>query len=247
MKEMSLTEHLEELRTRVIRIALILLVGFMVTYSQGELLQDLLLAPLREALGEEGKVVFIGLLDKVLTQFQLSFWASIIFTSPLWFFELWLFIRPGLYDKEAKIVRPFAFIGFLLFVAGVLFGYFIVFPYTFDTILSFGVSNIEATLSLKDYIVLSTKVLVFLGVLFQLPNLILIITFIDLIDRKTLSEFRPYIVTAFAVLSAMLTPPDPITMMALLIPLVALFELGLIGARVFVEPFKAKQEKELAQ
>lgn len=215
MKEMSLTDHLTELRVRLIRIAVILILAFGVCYSQGELIQTLLLEPLRDALGSEGKVVFIGLLDKVLTQFQLAFWASIIFSSPLWFRELWLFIRPGLYDKEVKIILPFVFVGFLLFWAGISFGYFIVFPYTFDTILGFGVQNIEATLNLKDYIVLASKVLVFLGVLFQLPNVMLILGFMGLVNKDNLAPAHRYVVAGFAVLSAIMTPPDVITMMAL--------------------------------
>lgn len=237
---MSLTEHLEELRKRVIRIAIILIVSFFLCYGIGERLQEVLLMPLREALGSEGKVVFLGLLDKVLTQFQLAFWTSIIFSSPFWFRELWLFIKPGLYDREAKVIRPFIFVGFLLFIAGVSFGYFIVFPYTFDTIMSFGVGGIEATLSLRDYIVLASKVLVFLGVLFQLPNIMLILGFMGLVDRKSLSEYRRYVIAAFAVLSAVLTPPDVITQMALLIPLVALYEIGVWSVALIVEPFKKK-------
>ena len=171
MKDMSLTDHLTELRGRIIKIVIYLIVFFGLCYNFGDKLQDFLLMPLRSALGSEGKVVFIGLLDKVLTQFQLAFWCSIITSSPLWFRELWLFIRPGLYDNEIKIIRPFIFLGFTLFCLGVSFGYFIVFPFTFETILGFGVSNIEATISLKEYIVLSSKVLVFLGLLFQLSYL----------------------------------------------------------------------------
>lgn len=244
MKEMSLTEHLTELRYRLIRIAIILIIGFAVCYSQGEFIQDILLAPLRNSLGTEGKVVFLGLLDKVLTQFQLALWSGVILFSPLWFRELWLFIKPGLYAKEVKIILPFVFLGFLLFCAGVAFGYFIVFKYTFETILTFGVANIEATISLKEYIILSIKVLVFLGILFQLPNVMLIIAFMGLVDKKLLSEARRYVVTAFAVLAAMLTPPDPITMMALWIPLVILYEVGILLVSMIVVPFKNKQENE---
>lgn len=242
MKEMSLTDHLTELRVRLIRIAVILILAFGVCYSQGELIQTLLLDPLRDALGSEGKVVFIGLLDKVLTQFQLAFWASIIFSSPLWFRELWLFIRPGLYDKEVKIILPFVFVGFLLFWAGICFGYFIVFPYTFGTILGFGVQNIEATLNLKDYIVLASKVLVFLGVLFQLPNVMLILGFMGLVNKHNLAPAHRYVIAGFAVLSAIMTPPDVITMMALWVPMVALYGIGVLGIYVIVEPFRKKRE-----
>ncbi len=247
MKEMSLTDHLTELRYRLIRITVILILAFGACYSQGELIQNLLLEPLRQALGETGKIVFIGLLDKVLTTFQLAFWASIIFSSPLWFRELWLFIRPGLYDKEAKLVLPFIFVGFLLFWGGVCFGYFIVFPYTFETILAFGVTNVDATLNLKDYIVLASKVLVFLGALFQLPNLMLILGFMGLIDSKVLMPAHRYVIAAFAALSAILTPPDVITMMALWVPMVALYGVGVLGVYLLVDPFKRRKEREISE
>ena len=245
MKEMALTDHLTELRTRVIKIVVILFLSFAVCYHFGEQIQNILLMPLREALGSEGKVVFLGLLDKVLAQFQLAFWSAIIFSSPLWFTQIWFFIRPGLYDKEAKIILPFLVFSFVLFWAGICFGYFIVFPFTFETILNFGVQGVEATMSLKDYIVLASKVLVFLGVLFQLPNIILILGFMGIVDRKKLSDIRPYVLTGFAVTSALLPPPDPITMMALWIPLVILYEIGLWSVFFLADPFKSKKNKDL--
>lgn len=242
---MALTEHLEELRTRVIRIVLILFIAFFVCYHFGAEIQNILLLPLRNALGSDGKIVFLGLLDKVLTQFQLSFYSAIILSSPFWFVQLWLFIKPGLYETEVKIIRPFLMVAFFLFWLGICFGYFIVFPFTFETILSFGVQGVEATLGLKDYIVLASKILVFLGILFQLPNVLLILGFMGLVNGKKLSVARRYVVTAFAVLSAIMTPPDPITMMALWIPMVCLYEIGLWSVKMIVDPYKRRKEKEL--
>ena len=242
---MALTDHLAELRKRVIRIVIILFITFFVCYHFGDKLQEYLLIPLREALGSDGKVVFLGLLDKVLAQFQLSFWCAIIFSSPLWFYELWAFIKPGLYDKEIKVIRPFIFFGFVLFCLGICFGYFIVFPFTFGTILEFGISGIEATMSLRDYIVLSSKVLVFLGILFQLPNILLILGFMGVVNSKKLGSVRKYVITGFAILSAVLTPPDPITMMALWIPMVLLYELGIWAVFFIVDPFKKRNSQDL--
>lgn len=240
MKEMSLVEHLSELRSRLIRIVIILMAAFFICYGQGEKITMILLSPLQEALGESGKIVYLGVLDKVLAQFQLAFWSAMIFSSPLWFYQLWKFMRPALYDNEVKLVRPFIFVGFILFCSGVLFGYYIVFPYTLETIMNFGV-DVEATLSLKDYVILSSKVLVFLGLLFQLPNILLILGFMGVVDSQKLSAARRFVIVGFAVLAALMTPPDVITMMALWVPLVVLYEIGVLAVRLIVTPFKKKE------
>jgi sec-independent protein translocase protein TatC len=244
---MALTDHLTELRKRVIRVAVILIASFFVCYHFGPEIQNFLLVPLKNALGTDGKVVFLGLLDKVLAQFQLSFWCAIIFSSPLWFMEIWFFIKPGLYEKEVKVIRPFILFGFVLFCLGIAFGYYLVFPFTFGTILQFGVTGIEATMSLKDYIVLSSKVLVFLGILFQLPNVLLIMGFMGIVTSKLLQSYRRYVITAFAILSAILTPPDPITMMAIWVPMVILYEVGVWSVFFLVDPFKKRNSQDLTE
>jgi len=242
MKEMSLTEHLEELRKTVIRVVIILAVSFFIAYSFGDMISEFLLAPLRGALSKDSKdqIVYLGLLDKVLSQLQVSFWSSILLSSPIWFYEVWRFVKPGLYEHETKAVKPFIFVGFLLFVLGVLFGYFVVFPLTFETLLSFGVGNVNASISLKEYLILSSKVLVFLGVVFQLPNVLLILGFMGIVTKYSLREKRRYVYLGFAVLSAMITPPDVITMMGLWLPLAALFEVGILAVALIVHPYLAR-------
>jgi len=240
---MTLTEHLEELRSTMIRVVIILGVSFVVCYGFGERISEFLLSPLRSALTSEtgGQVVYLGLLDKVLSQFQVAFWTSIILSSPIWFFQIWKFIKPGLYDYEIKAVRPFLFVGFVLFWLGVSFGYFLVFPLTFETLMQFGVGDVTATISLKDYLVLASKVLVFLGVIFQLPNVLLILGFMGLVTKQSLRKMRSYVYVGFAVLSSVLTPPDVITMMGLWVPLVALFEVGILAVALVVHPYLARQ------
>ncbi|MGB0454273.1 MAG: twin-arginine translocase subunit TatC, partial [Bacteriovoracaceae bacterium] len=233
---MSLIEHLTELRTMVVRVVITLAVSFMLCYSLGEHLINFLLVPLRDSLGAavEGQIVYLGLLDKVLTQFQLAFFASVIFASPVWFVFLWRFIKPGLYEHEVKAVRPFILVGFLLFLLGVAFGYYIVFPLTFETLLNFGVQDIKATIGLKDYVLLASKVLVFLGFAFQLPNLLLILGFMGLVTKQSLRGMRRYVYVGLAVFSAMLTPPDVLTMMGLWVPMAILFECGILAVAIIV-------------
>lgn len=236
---MSLVEHLEELRKTMISIAIILVVSFFVCYGQGDLISEFLLRPLRKVLQDShsGEIVYLGLLDKILSQLQVAFWSSIILSSPLWFYQLWKFIRPGLYEHEVKAVRPFLGVGFILFILGVCFGYFLVFPYGFEALMGYGVGNVTAQISLKDYLVLASKILVFLGLMFQLPNVMLILGFMGLVTKYSLREKRRYLYVFFAVVSAMLTPPDVFTMMALWVPLVMLFELGILGVAIIVHPY----------
>lgn len=238
MKEMSFMEHLEELRSRIIRILIILVISFAVCYYFSTTIQEILLTPLREAMGNNGKVIFTGLLDKVLAELQIAFWSCVFLASPFWFREVWLFIKPGLYESEIKAVRPFIFVGFVLFLAGVGFGYFVIFPFTFKTLINSGVSNVEAMLNLQDYLLLSSKVLVFLGLLFQLPNIIVILGFMGLVTKYSLRDIRRYLAVAFAVLAAVITPtPDILSMMCVWIPMMVLYEIGIIAVALIVHPY----------
>jgi sec-independent protein translocase protein TatC len=243
MKEMTFTEHLEELRKTLIRVVMILGVSFMLCYGYGEYIAEFLLRPLRNVLEatSSGSIVYLGLLDKVMSQLQVAFWTSLIVSSPLWFIEVWRFIKPGLYSYEVKAVKPFLFIGFIFFCLGIAFGYFLVFPLTFETLMSFGVENVKATISLKDYLILASKVLVFLGLVFQLPNILLILGFMGIVTKYSLRSMRRYVYVGFAVVSAFLTPPDPYTLLALWFPLIMLYEVGILIVALIVHPYLAKQ------
>lgn len=239
LKSMSLTDHLEDLRKMVIRIFIILFVAFFGSYFFGDKISEVLLAPLREVLVSElgAKVVYLGLLDKVISQLQIAFWSAAVFSSPLWFYEVWRFIRPGLHDHEVRAIRPFLFVGFIFFILGVLFGYCLVFPMTFKILMNFGVGNVTATIGLKDYLTLSSKVLFFFGIIFQLPNVLLILGFMGLVTKYSLRSMRRYIYVGFAVLAAALTPPDIISMTALWVPLCLLFEAGIWAVAFIVHPY----------
>lgn len=229
----------------MIRILIILVVSFGCCYYFSNDIQEFLLAPLRQAIGSTGKVIFTGLLDKVLAELQIAFWSCVFFASPFWFREAWLFIKPGLYEAEVKAIRPFIFVGFLLFIGGVSFGYFVIFPFTFKTLLASGVQNVEAMLNLQDYLLLSSKILVFLGLLFQLPNVILILGFMGLVTKYSLRNMRRYLAVAFAVAAAVITPtPDILSMMCVWIPMMVLYEIGIMAVALIVHPYLKKKHMD---
>lgn len=235
---MAFMDHLEELRSRLIRILIILVVSFGICYHFSSEISEFLLIPLRAAIGTEGKVIFTGLFDKVMAEFQISFWACVFFASPFWFREAWLFIKPGLYQKEVSAIRPFIIVGFILFLCGVSFGYYIVFPFTFKTLVTYGVSNVEAMLNLQEYLLLASKILVFLGLLFQLPNVILIMGFMGLVTKYSLRSWRRYTAVIFALVAAIVTPTtDVLSMMVVWVPMMVLYEIGILGVAWIVHPY----------
>lgn len=248
VKEMGLEDHLGELRTRVIRIGIILVVSFFICFGFGQEIADFLLSPLRQALseiyGKSDDIKMLSVLDGALSKFQIALWAGVILSSPVWFHQIWLFIRPALYPKELKVVRPFLFVGFLLFALGVCFGYFLVFPYGFVALMSMGPEGVGDMIDMRSHLLLSVKALVFLGFMFQIPNIMLILGLIEIITVKKLNEWRRYVYVVFAFLAAFFTPPDLFTMGALWVPLVILFELGTIGVWLFAAPY-VKRKKQL--
>lgn len=235
-------DHLEELRTRLIRTLIILVVSFAICYNFAAYISEFLLAPLREALGTEGRIVFTGLFDKVVAELQIALWSSVFLASPFWFREAWLFIKPGLYEKEVRAIRPFIVVGFILFLCGVAFGYYVLFPFTFKTLMSMGVQDVEAMLSLKEYLLLASKILVFLGILFQLPNVMLILGFMGLVTKYSLRSWRRYTAVIFAVASAIVTPTtDILSMMCVWVPMMVLYEIGIVGVAWIVHPYLKKK------
>jgi sec-independent protein translocase protein TatC len=240
---MSLIDHLEELRTTVMRSGVIIVLAVCICYGLSDQISEYLLQPLRQALGHgtKGQIVYLGLLDKVIAQIQVGIWSGVLLSSPLWFYEVWRFIRPGLYDHELRAVRPFLFVGFVLFWAGVLFCYYVVFPLTFNLLMDLGVSDVTAAISLQEYLITASKVLVFFGLAFQLPNVLLILGFMGIVTKYSLRTMRRYVYVGLSVAAAILTPPDVVSMMVVWVPMVVLYELGILAVSVIVHPYLARQ------
>lgn len=240
-KEMTLIEHLEELRSSLIRILLILLVGFAVLYNYSDELSSMLLASLKAALDGKGQIVYLSVFDKVIVQLQVTFWATIIFTSPLWFWQLWKFISPALYESEIRIIRPFVISGFVLFCFGVLFAFEVVFPFTLDVLVHYGTQDVVANINFQEYILLTIKGLVLFGLLFQVPNLMVILGFLEIVTKQSLSAWRSYIYVIFAVVAGAITPPDVVSQIVLLLPLMFLYEVGILAVALIVHPYLHKK------
>lgn len=233
LKEMDLYTHLTELRIRLIRCIIYIFAGMIITYILKDHILDILLYPIisinpniREHL------VMISPTEGFLTFIRLSVYSSLLFVIPLILFELWLFIKPALYRKEQKTSSIFFFISLFLFYLGFFLAYILVIPYGFQFLMGFGGDTMVPMLSIREFVIFNFRVLLSFGLIFETPLILFILYLLGIIDSKKLSRFRRYIIIFIFLLSAMITPPDPITQILLAFPLILLYEISIIAIRI---------------
>ncbi len=231
--KMPFTEHLSELRDRLIRCFIAIGVGFVVAYIFKEKLFDILNAPLVKSMGGETKMIFTGLPEAFFTYMKIALLAGIILATPVLFYEFWMFIAPGLYRTEKKFLIPAVFLSIIFFIIGSSFGYFIVFPYAFQFFLGFSSETIQAMPSMKEYLAFSSKMLLAFGFAFELPLILTLMARMGLVSVEFLKKNRKYAILIIFIVAAIITPPDVVSQIMMAIPLILLYELSIIGAKFF--------------
>jgi sec-independent protein translocase protein TatC len=224
--------HLEELRKRLVVCAIGVGVGFAIAYIFSERLFQLLVAPLKAVMPEGDQLIFTNLPEMFFAYLKVAFIAGILAAAPLIFYELWMFIAPGLYQKEKKMAIPFVISSTILFVGGALFGYFVVFPFGFKFFIGFSNEYVKALPSVKQYFSFSMKLLFAFGVVFELPVIIFFLSKMGIVTPQFLRQKRKYAILLTFVLAAILTPPDVITQCMMAGPLIVLYEIGILVSRV---------------
>lgn len=240
--KMSLTEHLIELRKRLIHSVIILCIGFGVCYYYKDLVFDIITQPLTQVLPKNSYLIYTGLTEAFFVYMKLAFFASLIITSPFILYQIWKFISPGLLLKEKRYVVPFVLSSSLLFISGILFGYFIVLPPAFEFFVSFNNKYLQAMISFKDYLSLFVTFLLGFGLSFELPIFIFFLTKLGIVNAKMLSKQRKYAILVIFIVAAILTPsPDALSQILMAIPLMFLYEVSIFVAK-FAEKKKITPE-----
>lgn len=230
----TLVEHLSELRTRIIYslYAIVLFTGIAWYFSEN--IFDLVRMPIRDYLPGKG-LVFTAPTDKFMAHIKISVLAGIIAACPVWIYQVWGFVSPGLYIKEKKYGRYFILFGSLLFLMGVSFAYFLVLPTAFKVLLSFGGTVDVPMITINDYLsFFMTTILVF-GAAFEMPLVIVLLGLMGIVTTKGLRHLRRYAYVVIAIIAALFTPPDAISMTLLGVPLILLYEISILVLRA-VEP-----------
>ena len=229
------TEHLGELRDRLVRSFIAVGVGFAGAYAFKEKLFQILTAPLVTAMESDGnaRMIFTGLPEAFFTYLKVSLLAGIVVATPVLFYEFWMFVSPGLYRNEKKFMLPVVLLSIFFFVLGSSFGYFIVFPYGFQFFLGFANETIQAMPSMKEYLSFASKMLLAFGLVFELPLVLTFMARMGLVTVPFLKKNRKYALLLFFVGAALITPPDVITQVMMALPLMVLYEISILGARIF--------------
>ncbi|MDE0092807.1 MAG: twin-arginine translocase subunit TatC, partial [Oligoflexia bacterium] len=192
-KELSLTEHLTELRKRIIKILLSLALGFVICYFFSEDILSLISRPIKPYLiATKGQLIFISPFEKFFSYLWVSLFAGFILSCPFCLYQIWKFISPGLYKEEKKWSLLFVSSSTFLFLSGILFVYFVVYPFSFRFLLNFG-GNEAAYISLKPYLSFFLRTAFIFGLVFEKPIILLSLLKLNIITAEQLKKARPYV------------------------------------------------------
>lgn len=228
-KETAFSSHLKELRGRLIKSLLSVGLGFIVCWIFAGVILDVISHPITPYLGGTGgKLIFTSPLEKFLSYIKVSLFAGVFLSCPYWLFQIWKFIAPGLYKEEKKWSGLFVIIGTILFFSGGGFVYFVVYPLAFKFLMQFGGTGQAPFISLKEYLTFFTRMTFVFSLVFELPLIVVFLMKLNIISPETFIQARPYVIIGIAVLSALITPPDIVSMLLMMVPLYLLFEISII-------------------
>lgn len=220
--------HLIELRKRLFISCACIFVMFFVCFAFWNPLLSWMTLPLVEILPQGSDIIFTQVQEPFFTAMKVSFFAGLVISMPVIFWQFWLFVSPGLYDNEKKYVLPFVFFATFFFIMGAAFCYYVVIPIGFKFLINFGGQLFTALPSIGEYVGFFTKLIVAFGISFELPVVTFFLAKIGLVDHKALIGFFRYAIVIIFVFAAIVTPPDVISQILMALPLVFLYVLSIL-------------------
>jgi len=241
--EMPFLEHLEELRWRLVKAVVSIVIASIVIYFFSDIILKLLIAPFNSAVAtlsrpEAQKLIFLTPTGGFMIRIKLSVFCGFLIALPIIFYQIWQFVMPGLLDKEKKYVPVIVFFSTVCFMAGALFCYFVVLRFGLRFLIGFETQDLVATISVNEYLQFITMLILVFGLIFELPILSFFLTKIGLVTPGFLRNYRRHGIVVMVILSAIITPPDIFTQLLLAGPLVLLYEMS-----IWVSHFALKKAK----
>jgi len=240
-RELTLIDHLVELRDRLLKSVLVLLLVFVSLVYFASDIYTFVAAPLLDVLPENSSMIAIDPTSPFFAPFKLTFYTSLFLCAPFILYQMWAFIAPGLYQNEKQLAIPLFVSSVLLFYAGIAFAYFVLFRMVFSFFISVAPTGISVAPDINSYLSFVLTIFFAFGFAFEIPIAVFLFIWVGILEPDDLARKRPYVVVACFVTAMLLTPPDPFTQSMLALPMWGLFELGISLARFFLRK-KAEQE-----
>ena len=240
----DLKPHIADLRKRLTISTITVVIMFFACFSFYEPILEWMMAPVKHALPAGTSMIAVEIQETFFTAMKVAFFGGFIISLPVIFWQLWLFLAPGLYDHEKKLVVPFVFFATLMFLLGAAFAYYIVVPIGFDFLIAFGNSVVSVLPSIGKYVGFFTKLLIGFGIAFELPVITFFLAKIGIVNDQMLKDFFRYAVVLIFIISAILTPPDVISQVLMAAPLLILYGVSIYIAKVFNPAQKEEEEEE---
>ena len=229
----SFVEHLPELRRRLLWVVMFVVLTSLGCWFWSDEILGLMRRPVMPFLQlGSGGLVFTHPVDKFLAHIKVSLFAGILVASPLCLWQVWSFIRPGLHKNEKKYLVLFLFLGSVLFCLGTMFVYFVVYPMALDFLLHFGGVVDKPMLTLNNYLKFFISTSLAFGLAFEMPLVFVLLACCNMLEASFLTRHRAHAIVLMAVLSACITPPDVVSMFFMLLPLMALYEISILGVKL---------------
>jgi sec-independent protein translocase protein TatC len=238
----SFLSHLFELRDRVIKAGLAIIIVFVsLVYWAPDIFQ-IFAQPLLSSLPENGKMIVTDITGSFFVPMKVTMLVAFLITLPWVLYQMWAFIAPGLYQHERKLVIPLVLSSYSLFLFGMAFAYFIVFPTVFTFMAQYNAPlGAEMTTDIDKYLSFAMTTFLAFGITFEVPVVVVVLVRMGIVTLAKLKEARPYVIVGAFVIAAIVTPPDVLSQLLLAIPMILLYELGLLIAR-FYEPKKSAED-----
>ena len=237
--------HLIELRNRLVKSSVAVLVVFgilFVVWPGPAAIYDFLARPMMESLPAGAKMIATGVITPFLVPMKVTMLVAFVVALPWVLYQLWAFVAPGLYAHEKKLIAPLVISSSVLFIAGVAFCYFFVFGKVFKFINDFAPKSITVAPDIENYLDFVMTMCLAFGVTFEVPVVVVVLVRMGLVSIEKLKEIRPYVAVGVAVIAAIVTPPDAMSMLLLAGPMYLLYEVGLLVAPLFVKATQAPEE-----
>jgi sec-independent protein translocase protein TatC len=242
--EQPFIQHLKELRDRLVKAFIAVALACMVlsVFPGPSELYDYLAAPLVANLPEGTKLIATSVISPFLVPLKIMLMTGFLVALPVVLYQAWAFVAPGLYTHEKKLVMPLVISSTLLFFIGVAFCYFFVFGQVFKFIQSFAPKSITAAPDIEAYLSFVLTMFVAFGLAFEVPIVVIVLARMNIVSIQKLKDFRSYFIVLAFIIAAIVTPPDVVSQLALAIPMVILYEVGIWAAQLFIKHTRAPDD-----